>query len=152
MKLVPLKQFPIDKAASTQKIWNEYDAILGELAFKNISEAVVTEINTHTAELNAADGASKGFTRLVFKKKAVVLQLLLKQHKIVPAGYYKQIMSLLGFSGIGLPIGAAIGTFTGNMGLLGVGLPFGMIIGFLMGKRLDAKAAEEGRQIQISHK
>jgi hypothetical protein len=49
-------------------------------------------------------------------------------------------------------MGTALGLSLGNMGLLGLGLPVGMFIGLAMGARMDKKAEEEGRQLNIEIK
>ena len=51
-----------------------------------------------------------------------------------------------------LPIGAAIGSVSGNMGVLGAGLPIGMGIGIAVGMSMDKKAINEGRQLDIEIK
>ena len=56
------------------------------------------------------------------------------------------------FTIFGIPIGAAFGLSLNNMAFLGIGLPIGMSIGLAMGARMDNKAKEEGRQLDIELK
>ncbi len=55
----------------------------------------------------------------------------------------------LGMAAFGLPLGVVFGSSTGNMGLLGIGLPIGMVIGMGVGSKMDKKAFEEGRQLDL---
>ena len=58
----------------------------------------------------------------------------------------------LGMSTFGIPIGVAFGLSIGNIALLGAGLPIGMAIGLVVGSKMDKKAFEEGRQLNIELK
>lgn len=58
----------------------------------------------------------------------------------------------LGMSAFGLPFGVVIGLITKNMGLLAIGLPIGMGIGVMVGSKMDKKALEEGRQLNMEIK
>lgn len=138
---------PDTKAAI--KCHTEYGNLLQVLSAKELQPDVVAKINEYTAELNAHSN-TKGFYALLSKKKAQVLALILKHHKIVPKGYYRTLWMLLGMTSFGLPIGAGIGMAIGNIGLLGAGLPIGMGIGMVVGERLDSKAAARGLQIDIA--
>jgi len=75
--------------------------------------------------------------------------LLEKELKIVPKGYYQNLWIALGICVFGLPIGVVFGTSLDNMGLLGIGLPIGVAIGYVLGSRMDKKASEEGRQLDV---
>ena len=49
-------------------------------------------------------------------------------------------------------LGVAFGLSLGNIGLLAIGLPIGMAIGTLVGSKLDKKALESGKQLDIELK
>ena len=55
----------------------------------------------------------------------------------------------IGMVAFGLPMGVAFGAALGNMAFLAIGMPVGLAIGLAMGSGMDAKAAEEGRQLNI---
>ena len=75
-----------------------------------------------------------------------------KELKIVPKNYYRNLWMVLGMSAFGLPLGVAFGLSLGNIGLLAIGLPIGMAIGTLVGSKLDKKALESGKQLDIELK
>jgi hypothetical protein len=89
---------------------------------------------------------------LIKQKQTKIIKLLEKELKIVPKNYYRNIWLAVGMSVFGLPIGVAFGVSIGNMGLLAIGLPIGMAIGTLVGSRMDKKAFEENRQLDIEIK
>ena len=78
--------------------------------------------------------------------------MLAQKLKIVPINYFRKTWFVLGMTVFGLPIGAALGLSLGNMAFLGIGLPVGMSMGLAMGARMDNKAKEEGRQLDIELK
>lgn len=65
---------------------------------------------------------------------------------------YKTLGIALGMSGLGVPMGVAFGLSMGNMSLLGLGLPIGLGLGVAIGSRLDKKALNEGRQLDVEVK
>ena len=75
-----------------------------------------------------------------------------KELKIVTKNYYRNLWMVLGMSAFGLPLGVAFGLSLGNIGLLAIGLPIGMAIGTLVGSKLDKKALESGKQLDIELK
>lgn len=72
--------------------------------------------------------------------------------KLVPKNYYRHLWIGVGMAAFGIPIGVTFGSVLGNMGLLGAGLPLGIAMGAGVGARMDKKAAEEGRQLDLELK
>ncbi|MFW5708571.1 MAG: hypothetical protein ACOC12_11640, partial [Bacteroidota bacterium] len=83
-------------------------------------------------------------------KQANIFSFLEKELKLVPANYYRNTWLAIGMAAFGLPIGAAFGILTGNIALIGIGLPIGLAVGMALGSEMDKKAAEEGRQLDLS--
>ena len=91
-------------------------------------------------------------SHLIKKKQNKIIKLTEKELKIVPKNYYRNLWMVLGMSAFGLPLGVAFGLSLGNIGLLAIGLPIGMAIGTLVGSKLDKKALESGKQLDIELK
>jgi hypothetical protein len=49
-------------------------------------------------------------------------------------------------------LGVAVGLSLGNMGMIGLGFPIGMAVGIGVGSKMDKKAFEEGRQLDLEIK
>jgi hypothetical protein len=54
---------------------------------------------------------------------------------------------VLGLAVFGVPTGVAFDFSIQNMAFIGMGMPLGMLIGWFAGKKMDSKAATEGRQL-----
>ncbi|MEO7978023.1 hypothetical protein [Flavobacterium sp.] len=130
----------------------QFGEFLNQLRKKSLPQNIIGSVNQDIEELNATSFTADDFRKLIKQKQAKIIKLLEKELKIVPKNYYRNIWLALGMSAFGLPIGVAFGVSIGNMGLLGVGLPIGMAIGTLVGSRIDKKAFEEGRQLNIEIK
>ena len=153
MQLNALKDRPeISGEVKLDRIYGQFKQLLGEIAKKEISQTVVDQINTEIGEVNNSVLTGTHLARLVKQKQTNILKVLEKAHKITPKSHYRNLWMVVGMSGIGLPIGAAIGTAIGNIGLLAVGMPIGMAIGIVLGISMDKKAFQEGRQLDIEIK
>lgn len=130
----------------------QFKSLLIELEKKELPDTIVAAINQEVQELNAVVGTDDDFSKLLKKKQSAIISLVEKQVKIVPQHYYRTMWMALGMSVFGLPLGVALGAILSNMGLLGIGLPIGMGIGILVGTRLDMKAKNENRQLNIEIK
>ncbi|MBC7959846.1 MAG: hypothetical protein H7X94_08265, partial [Vallitaleaceae bacterium] len=102
--------------------------------------------------INSAAQNGNDFKKLIKQKQSKIIKLVEKEAKIVPKNYYRNVWLAVGMSAFGLPIGVAIGLAVKNIGLLAIGLPIGMGIGVVVGTRLDKKAAQEGRQLDVEIK
>ncbi|NJM78791.1 MAG: hypothetical protein HC854_02700 [Flavobacterium sp.] len=109
-------------------------------------------MNSKIEELNNTTAEGDALRKLIKVKQNEIIKYLEKELKYVTKNYYKNLWFVLGMSMFGVPIGVIIGTSQDNMSLLGLGFPFGILIGILVGSRLDKKAFEEGRQIDIEIK
>lgn len=122
--------------------------ILKELQERELSKAVIASINTHVDEVNAFNTSDSGLSRFIAKKQTKILNILLKGHKIVPKGYYRNLWMVLGMSAFGIPLGVIFGLSLGNMAFLGIGMPIGMAVGMSMGIAMDQKAFKDNRQLR----
>ncbi len=131
------------------KVYIQLEELLKELNKKKLSPQVVEHINLEIKELNTSSLTDSRLLKFAKEKRTKIIRLLEKEHKIVPKNYYRNLWLVLGMSAFGLPLGVVFGLMTNNMGLLAIGLPIGMAIGIAVGTKMDNKAQEEGRQLQI---
>jgi|SRR5690554_276000 len=131
------------------KVYIQLEELLKELKKKKLSPQVVEHINLEIKELNTSSLTDSRLLKFAKEKRTKIIRLLEKEHKIVPKNYYRNLWLVLGMSAFGLPLGVVFGLMTSNMGLLAIGLPIGMAIGIAVGTKMDNKAQEEGRQLQI---
>ena len=153
MNIIELKErqnFSAD--TKTNRIYIQLGELLNQLRKRNLPENIIDSVNKDIEVVNAASLIGNDFRKLVKQKQNKIIKLLEKDLKVVPKNYYRNMWLALGMSVFGLPIGVAFGASIGNMGLLGVGLPIGMAIGALVGSKMDKKALEEGRQLNIEIK
>src|SRR5690606_18348317 len=102
--------------------------------------------------INVSTLTGNELRRLVKNKQTEIIKLMEKELKMVPKNYYRNLWLALGMSAFGLRLGVAFGSIMGNMGLLALGIHIGMVLGLVVGKRMDTKALEEGRQLEIELK
>ena len=137
------------KIANSIKQFNSLIKLLND---KNLTLNVIKKINDDITELNSSQVMGTALSHLIKKKQNKIIKLTEKELKIVPKNYYRNLWMVLGISAFGLPLGVAFGLSLGNIGLLAIGLPIGMAIGTLVGSKLDKKALESGKQLDIELK
>lgn len=132
--------------------YNHLQALIRELykkaAAEDLDPIVLPEIDT----LNAVpqNGKDKELQRKLNKSQAKIFDKVEKELKIVPKGYYQQKWLAIGLAGFGIPLGVIFALILDNMALFATGLPLGLAIGLAYGQRLDHKAKEEGRQLELA--
>ena len=119
---------------------------------KKLPVNIIEKINFEIELLNSSQLVGNSLLHLIKKKQNKIIRLTEKELKIVPKNYYRNLWMVLGMSAFGLPVGVAFGLSMGNIGLLAIGLPIGMGIGVLVGSKLDKKASESGKQLDIELK
>lgn len=153
MKIKELNQKPaIDVSAKLQDAYMQFESLLVELRTKELPEWLVISINKDIEELNANAGSEKELRKIVKRKQKRMIESLERDLKLVPKNYYRNLWVAVGMAAFGLPIGVAFGAAFGNMAFLGIGLPIGLAIGAAVGARMDKKAFEEGRQLDLEVK
>ena len=126
-------------------------SLLHDLSTRELSESLVEDINQDITQLNQQEGSPRALFNAYAKVKNRWFQRLLKEHKLVTKGYYRNLWMSLGMVAFGLPLGSALGASLGNMAFLGTGLPIGMVIGMAFGAGQDKKAEKEGRVLNLTH-
>jgi len=150
MKLLELNKRPnIEKNSKLDKAYIKLNKLLGELTNRELSNEIVDAINKDILEINSIKEIGDPLKNAIRKKQSRILKLIEKEIKLVVKDHYRKTWLVLGMSAFGLPIGVAFGASLGNMGFLGIGLPIGMVIGMVIGTKMDKKAFEEGRQLDL---
>lgn len=153
MNIIELKERQnISDNIKLNRIYVQFGELLKELSKKDLPQKIIESINLDIEELNSTSLTSNDFIKLTKQKQTKIIKVIEKELKIVPKNYYRNIWLALGMSAFGLPIGVAFGLSVGNIGLLAIGLPIGMAIGMAVGSRMDKKAFEESRQLNIEIK
>jgi len=148
MRIKEIKQRPdINENVKLNNAYLQYAKLLCELRKKELPNNIVNSINNDIKELNLISDSGKKLRNQIRKKQSRILRLIEKDLKVVPKNHYRNTWSVFG-----IPIGAAFGASLGNMPFLGIGLPIGLVIGIVIGTRMDKKAFEEGRQLDLELK
>ena len=150
MNITELKErSDISKDVKLSRIYTQFQELIKELKQRELPDKIVETINKDIEELNSTSLVGKELRKLTSQKQRKVLLLLERELKIVPKNHYRSLWMVLGMSIFGFPIGIAYGAAIGNVGLFPTGIGFGMVIGLILGKSLDKKALEEGRQLGV---
>ena len=139
-------------SGKTKDSYNQFERLILEIRKKKLPEEIAFVINRHITQLNSVEDTGKKLRNEIRKEQSKIVGLLAQKLKIVPINYFRKTWFVLGMTVFGIPIGAAFGLSLNNMALLGIGLPIGMSIGLAIGARMDNKAKEEGRQVDIELK
>ena len=139
-------------SGKTKDSYNQFERLILEIRKKKLPEEIAFVINRHITQLNSVEDTGKTLRNEIRKEQSKIVGLLAQKLKIVPINYFRKTWFVLGMTVFGIPIGAAFGLSLNNMALLGIGLPIGMSIGLAIGARMDNKAKEEGRQVDIELK
>jgi len=123
--------------------------ILAELQLKELSDALIIDVNLKIEELNSFEGSHNELGKKVKKSQCAILLLLEKEAGIVTKNHYRRKWLAVGMAAFGIPMGAAFGAALGNMGFLGIGLPIGMGIGAAVGTKKDQEAAAKDKVLDI---
>jgi hypothetical protein len=141
-----------DQEDEDRKLSDQYamfENFLEALRERDLPPNVVESVNRHVEEINAFSGSNKALRNLLEKTRLNILRMLAKEVNLVAKNHYRNTWLATGMAAFGLPLGAAFGASLGNMAFIGMGLPIGMSIGIAIGARMDAKAAREGRQLDL---
>jgi len=133
----------------TKSAYEQFERLVLEIKKKKLPEEIELVINKHITQLNSITDTDKILRNEIRKEQSKIVGMLAQKLKIVPINYFRKSWFVLGMTVFGIPIGAAFGLSLNNMAYLGIGLPVGMSIGLAMGSRMDNKAKEEGRQLDI---
>ncbi len=136
----------------TNRLYQQWQDLLGSLRDKKISDKTVGIINQEVETISSTSLRDKSLQNLLKVKQTFIISILEKDEKLVPKNHYRNRWLALGLAAFGIPLGVIFGLSLGNMGLIGIGLPIGMSIGIAVGTSMDKKAETEGRQLDVEIK
>jgi hypothetical protein len=125
---------------------NRLFPLIEERELSNESEVA---INAIISKMNMEQSSAKIQTKALCRQQTALLRHIEKSDKLVVKHHYRNTWLALGMSGLGIPIGVAIGSSQGNMSMIGYGISIGMVMGLIFGSIKDKSAAKEGRQLDI---
>lgn len=156
MKIVELKRRNhVSDFPKSEEVYSQFNRFINELNSWNFPDDTVSAVNGEIEELNATATTGIRLKVLIQKKLARISKLIENNHKVVPVNYYRNVWKDRGMIAFGIPMSivtGAIGVYVGFVALFLLGMPLGMLLGFAMGSRMDQKALEEGRQLNINLK
>ncbi len=126
-----------------------FDRLLKELEKEEIPNHIIELINEEVLKINESEWNEKDLSKMISGAQNKIVKQLVKDLKLVPKNYYRNLWMVLGMSVFGLPLGVAFGISIGQISLLAIGLPIGMGVGIAVGTSLDKKAKQEGRQLDV---
>ena len=153
MDIIELKEREdISEDLKLSRTYLQFELLLKELRKKELPQTTGDFVNQNIEDLNATSLAGNELRKSIKQKQTGILNLLEKEHKIVPKNHYQNLWLALGLCVFGLPLGIIFGSCMDNMGMLGIGLPVGMAVGVCLGAWLDKKACKEGKQLDVEIK
>ena len=132
--------------------YQQFGKLLDELKLRQFPGETISLLNHEIEQLNAIEVSDSSFVKAIKRSENKVVKFIEKEHKIVPKNYYRKLWLIMGISGFGIPLGVAGGLSLGHMGMSGLGFPIGMAVGIGVGSKMDKKAFEEGRQLDLEIK
>lgn len=135
-----------------QKLKNTYlklHQLVKDLKERPLGDEATLKINQYIHKINQLTGSEKEISKQTNKQLNEILKYLEIQFELVGLNHYRNKWLALGLSVFGIPLGVVFGFTLGNMAFLGIGLPIGLVIGMAVGSKLDQKAADEGKQLNI---
>lgn len=136
------------KVVKLIKAYDKMQNLLTALSKRELPISVLNIINKEIKDLNAFIGSDSKKTKALKKANARIIKLLEKELKLVAKNYYRNLWMVLGMT-FGIPFGTVFSSALNNYSFIGVGMPIGMVLGMAYGAKLDKKAEEEGRQLDI---
>ncbi len=144
---------PVDRPKLPEKLQKRYQRFVQLVAAineKGVPDDFATEVNPQIEELNAVPDSDPKLRKLIKKTSSTITNKVISELKYIPKSYYQILWMALGISVFGVPFGMMFGFAMDNFGLFAVGMPLGLPIGMAIGAALDKKAADEGRQLNVS--
>ncbi|WP_026755557.1 glycine zipper family protein [Sediminibacter sp. Hel_I_10] len=153
MEIIALKQRQdSNENLKIARAFVQFETLISELKKRELPDHIVNFVNTAVSKVNSSSEDEKPFRNLLKTSQTAVIQELEKELKLVPKNHYRNKWLAIGMAVFGIPLGAAFGAIIGNMGLIALGLPIGMVFGMALGSKMDEKAREEGRQLDLEIK
>ena len=150
MKIEPLFIRISELSEKEKKEVLELQKLVPELNRREIPEEIAIQIKEKIATLNIFKGTSKEYLKKIRSSKKAIFDMLQKELGLVPKDYYTKLWMSKGLASFGLLFGVLLYAITQNPAFIALGLPLGAAMGSLHGKKLDKKAEEENKQLDLS--
>lgn len=150
VELIKPENFESDTKLSLY--YKQFEDLLKAIQKHDIPQEIQDFINAGIERQNKLNLPLKSLRKDLRTFQNEIVKRLEKELKLVPINYYRYLWMAIGVGAFGLPLGVAFGSAAGNMGMIGVGLPLGLVIGMAFGSKLDKKAKEQGRQLDVELK
>lgn len=142
----------INENNKLSKAYIQFQKLIMELNNKKLTDEIVNFINDKIDELNLIQDLGKELRTKIKKHQTKTISLIEKEMKIVAINHYRNTWLAIGMTVFGIPLGIAFSASLGNMAFIAIGIPIGMALGIAVGTKMDNKAKEEGRQLDLEIK
>lgn len=149
MSIVPPLERSDFSNPKLEKRYRRFRELIKEIQQRDLPEGTATSVNAKLEALNLVRDTDPNLSVKLRKTQSSIVNILLKEVKIVPKNYYRNLWLSLGMAVFGVPMGVAFGAALDNMAFLGIGIPMGMAIGIAIGTAMDEQARKEGRQLKV---
>ena len=132
----------IDENKRLIKAYKRMQALINALTIREIPAEILNAINTDIQKINNFSGTQVELRKCLRKTYSQTLRLLEKKLGWVIRDHYRNLW---------LSIGVALGVvFSASFDNNGMGLIIGLAVGITVGINLDKKAAQSGKQLDLS--
>ena len=132
-----------------KRTYDLFNILIDELRKKELPNEIVSFINKDIDLINSIPESDKKLKKQIRGSQSRILKRIEKELKLVTKNHYRNTWLAIGMAVFGIPFGVAFGASLGNMAFIGIGLPIGMAIGIAIGTSMDAKARENGKQLDL---
>ena len=128
------------------KVYRKLQNVITAINNKEIPNEFVCVINEDIKALNSFIGSEKQLIKRIKKTTSKILKFVDTKLKLVSKHHYRTIGLIMG-----MLFGPLLTYSIEGLGFGGLGMVFGMAVGIAIGVHLDAKAAKEGRQLDVEN-
>jgi len=132
----------LDENKRLLKAYKRMQALINALASRDIPVEILNTINADIQKINTFSGSQVELRKCLRKTYSKTLRLLEKNLGWVAKDHYRNL-----WMSIGVALGVA---FSASFDNNGMGLIIGLVIGMTYGTSLDKKAAQSGKQLDLS--
>lgn len=148
-----INELPLSPAEKKDPILRSHlfslDELLLDLRHRNLSQKVEHDVNMELERLSVFSDSPEELIKDIKDVRKNILTTLQHEANLLASDHYRRKWLPLGLLLFGLPIGLGLSAVADSLFYVPVGLPMGLAIGYGIGIRLDNKAQQEGRQLNV---